>query len=86
MAVQLPVVTFMYTLDQIAGMIQVTVHDLQYKYLYYPLRSTGRKPRHQMVACNIAPDDEPAEWRVTQQDFVRWLKSNGWEITHSSKL
>lgn len=84
--VQMPVITFLYTMDQIAAMINVSMHDLQYKYLYYHLRSSGRKARHQMLACNIAPDDAPPEWRVSHQDLVRWLKANGWNISYPASL
>jgi hypothetical protein len=84
--VNLPIVTFLYTLDQIAAMINVSMHDLHYKHLYFHLRSTGRKPRTQMMARNIAPDDEPPEWRVSHTDFVRWLSGNGFEFSQPRVL
>lgn len=82
----LPLITFLYTLEQIAAMINVSMHDVQYKYIYYHLRSTGRKSRHQMLACNIAADSDDPEWRVSHQDFLRWLKSNGWSISYPASL
>lgn len=82
----LPTLTFLYTLDQIAAICGLTMHDLQFKYLYYHLRSTGRKPRHQMVARNIAPDDADPDWRVNHEDFLRWLKYNGFEVKYPGTL
>jgi len=84
--VAVPVVTFLYTLDQIAGMVQLPLLKLKQVHVYFHLRSTGRKLRHQMLACNIAADDQPADWRVTHQDFVRWLKSNGFQVKEMAVL
>lgn len=84
--VHLPLQTFLYTLDQIAAMVNVSTSQLHSTYLYYHLRSTGRKARHQMVARNIAPDDRPAEWRVSHQDFVRWLSSQGFKVKHAASI
>jgi hypothetical protein len=80
-SVGLPPVIFMYTLDQICGMISVEEDTLRQKYLYYIGRSSGRPQRHHMEAVNIAPDGEKAEWRVTLKQFVRWLKRMGFK-TH----
>lgn len=82
----LPIVTFLYTLDQIAAMVNVDMHDLHYKYIYFLQRSTGPKPRTKMIARNIAPDDEPPDWRVSHTDFVRWLSGNGFEFSQPRLL
>lgn len=79
-SVGLPPVIFMYTLDQIATMINVKEETLRQKYLYYVGRSSGRPQRHHMEAVNIAPPEDKAEWRVTMTQFVKWLKRMGFKI------
>lgn len=78
--VGLPVTTFLYTLDQIASMVQLAKSDLQHKYLYFVGRTPGRKLRHQIPVCNIAQEDERPDWRVAEQDFVRWLRTMGFDV------
>lgn len=85
-AVPVPIVTFLYTLDQIAGMVQMPLNKLRQTHIYFHLRSTGRKQRHQLLACNIAADDKTPDWRVTHQDFVRWLKANGFQVKELGSL
>lgn len=84
--VEMPLVTFLFTIEQVAAMIGVSEHDMHYKYCYFLQRSTGRKGKHQVVARNIAPDDEDPQWRISHQDWVRWLSANGFEVTHPYSL
>lgn len=79
-AVGLPPIVFLYTIDQIAAMLNMTVDSVNYKYLYYHLRSTGMKSPHQMMARNIANPNDPADWRVTQSEFIRWLRLKGFRV------
>lgn len=78
--VALPVTTFLYTQDQIAALINVSMSDLRLKYLYYVGRTPGHKLRHQMQAHNIAPENDRPDWRVAEQDFVRWLRAMGFNV------
>ena len=82
----MPTLTFLFTLDQIASMLGMSEHDLHYKHIWFLQRSTGRKYRHQMVARNIAADTDKPDWRVSHQDFVRWLNANGFEIKWPATL
>lgn len=76
--VGLPALVFTFTLDQIAAMLSVDEAKLKREYLYYAGRSVGRQVPGVMYAVNIAPDPRlPAEWRVTQREFVRFLKAKG---------
>lgn len=46
-------------------------------YLYFEGRSIGARRRDLMIARNIAPPDQDPEWRVTEREFVRWMKTKG---------
>lgn len=73
----LPVKPFLYTLDQISVLIEVPVDNLKTHYLHYDGRSIGPRPKDRMLARNIAPAGVTPEWRVAQNEFVRWLRHKG---------
>lgn len=73
----LPPKFFLYTLDQIAGMLNLSVEALKASYIYFDGRSTYAKKRGQLVARNIAPPDQPATWRVIDTELVRWMRFKG---------
>jgi hypothetical protein len=76
-SVGVPPIIFLFTLDQVCSMMNITEQTLKTKYLYYVGRSAGLMPRHMMRATNIAPPDEASEWRVSHKEFVLWLKRMG---------
>lgn len=83
--VGLPPVVFLYTTDQIAGMLNISERALMEKYLYFMGRTSGMKQRHQMSAVNISPENERASWRVSAKELIRWLKRMGfkaYELTY----
>jgi hypothetical protein len=82
----MPTLTFLYTLDQIAGMLGMTESYLNYNHIYFFGIMNGRKNKSQMIARNIAADDDKPDWRVSQQDFVRWLNANGFSIRWPAQL
>lgn len=73
--VQLPIRQFMYTIDQIAHMLNCQESTLYNSYLWYTGRDHGL-PGTKLKAVNIAPleDGVKADWRVTEEDFFFWLK------------
>ena len=76
--VGLPSLVFMFTIDQIASMLNISEDTVSGVYLYYQGRSTGMKKKHHMVAINIAPEDnEKAVWRVSLEEFRLWLRKMG---------
>lgn len=86
-SVGLPVVTFLYTLDQLAAMLGVEQRQLELKYIYYNLRSTGKHLPHMMHAVNIAPpNSKGADWRVNQGEFVRWCRAMGIRVKLSGRV
>lgn len=86
-SVGLPVVTFLYTLDQLAAMLGVEQKQLGLRYIYYNLRSTGKHLPHMMRAVNIAPPtSKEADWRVSQGEFVRWCRAMGIRVRTQGKV
>jgi hypothetical protein len=67
--VGLPVITFLYTLDQVASMLQMNVETFINKYVYLHMRS-GPFLRHQIRASNIAPEGEKPDWRIAQNEWL----------------
>lgn len=78
--VGLPVVTFLYTLDQIASMLMMSEHQLASAHVYFHMRSTGAKRKDEMLARNIAKEGDKPDWRVPQAEFVRWLRLKGFKV------
>lgn len=76
----LPLRVFLYTLDQIATMVQVDLHNLRTHYIHYEERSVSFRPHGKMSARNIASDGEKPEWRVAEKEFIRWLRYKGFKV------
>lgn len=77
MSVGLPPRPFLYTLDQLSVLFDVSVEQLKQHYLYFDRRSTGMPNRDLIIAHNIAPPHLPAEWRVGEKELVRWMRRKG---------
>jgi hypothetical protein len=73
----LPPRMFLYTQDQLATILEVDVRTLAAHYVHYEGRSIGVATRDQMVARNIAPADMTPEWRVAEQELIRFMKRKG---------
>lgn len=75
--VGLPPRPFLYTVDQLAVMLDLTETTIMQKYLYFEGRSTGSRELKLMTARNIAPATEKPEWRVAEREFIRWMRVMG---------
>lgn len=73
----LPPRPFLFTRDQIAGVLDLQPRNFNDKYVYYEGRTVGAKSKHLLVARNIAPPNESPEWRITEREFIRWMKVKG---------
>lgn len=82
----LPPRVFLYTLDQIATMLEVPLPDLKKTYIHYERRSVGVPPGNRMRAHNIAPEGEKPEWRVSENEFVGFLKKRGFRFYNKSGI
>ena len=76
----LPLRTFLYTLDQIATMLEMTVPTLKAEHIHFEGRSVGPRPYPKMLARNIAEPGSTPDWRVVDQEFARWLKYKGFVL------
>lgn len=67
----LPTRAFLYTLDQLETMFGMTESELR-GYLFYEGQDFGRRDDRMMVARNIARPGQPANWRVAEEEVIRW--------------
>jgi len=84
--VGLPALAFMFTIDQIASMLNVSEDTVRLVYLYYQGRTSGLKKKHHMMAINIAPDGENASWRVSLEEYRRWLSRMGFRQADLTRM
>lgn len=73
----LPPRIFMYTADQIATMLELELDYVKKSLFFYDRREPGLTPKTKMRAINIAPEGETPEWRVTERELIRYLRSRG---------
>lgn len=73
----LPPRLILYSMDQISTILDVPVSQLGMTYIYYDGRSIGVASKDVMIARNIAPAGEKLEWRVAEQELIRFLKRKG---------
>ena len=76
---RLPVRPLFYTLDQIATLTALPVPTVR-RALFYSGVSVGIPPRDQLHAQNLAPANEPEEWRVEEKELLRWLHYRGYAV------
>jgi len=77
-SVGLPARVFLFTMDQIAVMLELDQKYIMKEYVYFEGRSIGTKYRNLMVAFNIQQDPEKdPDWRVTEREFIRWMRVKG---------
>ena len=83
---QMPPRLFLYTLDQIATMTGVRLESLKASHIHFDRRSVGARPGDKMLARNIAQDGEKPEWRVAENEFIRWLRKRGFRIYERTSI
>lgn len=76
----LPLRPFLYTVDQLSTILELTPETLHQQYLYHMGRDVGIKDRHHMEARNIAPPDARPEWRVAETELKRWMRFKGFKF------
>lgn len=75
--VDFPCREFLYTLDQMAVILGVETVSSIRPYVFCQGGDSGAPRRGEMVARNIALPGERPDWRVTERDFVSWLRRRG---------
>jgi len=76
---RLPTHPFLYTLDQVAGLLEVNLSTLD-QWVYYDGRQHNTRTREYMIARNIALVDERPVWRIAEQELLRWLQVKGFKM------
>lgn len=79
--VRLPVTDFMYTLDQVARLLNVQIESLSGHVRFLGVNRRQPSPNkgrdHRMKAVSILPTHlhQDPEWRIPQGEVVRYLKA-----------
>lgn len=77
--VGLPPRPFLYTVDQVAAILSLTPGNVKRLYLWYDGRQVGVRPKDKLRAVNIAGEDDRPEWRISEQELIRWLRLKGFK-------
>lgn len=72
---ELPTRAFLYTIDQIATMLSLSVTELETYYIFKVSQDYGRQPKEMMVCHNIAPSGIAPDWRISEDELIRWAKA-----------
>jgi hypothetical protein len=78
--VGLPIREFLYTLDQIAFLLDYSEAHLRNNLIHFEGRSVGHPGKNLMVAVNIAPEGQKPDWRVSERHLKRWLRFKGYRF------
>lgn len=76
----LPPRPFLYTVDQLSVILQLSETILHQQYLYHQGRDVGIKQKWHMETVNISPPDSKPEWRVRETELIRWMKHKGFKF------
>jgi len=75
--VGLPPKPFLYTPDQVATLVSLDERSLRSRMLWYEGREVGVPPRDKLRAINISAPENKPEWRISEQELIRWMKAKG---------
>jgi len=82
---RLPKKQFLYTLDQVAFILEIKQERL-HAILWYHGRNVGIKPHDKLFCTNIMPEGEPPEWRVPENSLKFWLRSKGVRVARRGEI
>ena len=77
--VKLPTHPFFYTQDQVAILLSVTPGWLRAR-MSFQGRFNSKTTPDTLEAINLARPDEPAEWRISERELLRWLARQGYRV------
>lgn len=83
--VKLPPRIFLYTLDQIALMLDMSDKNIR-QYCHLDKLHTGVRPPSRLLARNIAMPDEKPDWRVAEKELIRWMRIRGFRVVTRDTL
>ncbi len=77
--VGLPTRPFLYTVDQVGQLMSVSDKYVHLEYAHYVGRSIGIPSPDRIVFRNIAPSGALPEWRCSERELIRFLRSKGYK-------
>lgn len=83
--VNLPAREFMFTVDQIALMLDISKKSLEDEFLFFHGRSVGSR-RGRLIAINIATPEMKPVWRVSETSFKVWMRYKGIRFTEQRRV
>lgn len=75
----LPPRPFLYTVDQISVLLNLDERSLKNHLIHFEGRSIGAASRDHLLARNISHPDKAPDWRVAEQELIRWMKRKGFK-------
>ena len=75
--VALPTKAFMYTLEQVASMLEVAPAHFKNRMVFYSGRDRMKPRAEDLVAVNLSKANVAPEWRVGEEELIRWLRIKG---------
>ncbi len=78
----LPPRPFLYTLDQVQGLLGYSsLAHMKKTLVHFDKLSNGATNKKKLLARNIAPDDaEKAEWRISERELIRWMRAHNFRL------
>jgi hypothetical protein len=76
----LPPRPFLYTIDQVAYLLQIEESSLKKNVLHFEGRSVGVGGREKIIARNIMPAGVTPDWRITERELIRYMKLKGFKF------
>lgn len=77
----LPRPPFLYTLDQIASLLNLGLDDLKRKYIFFEGQTAGlRGKKMRAVALDPEAPQGQRDWRVQDAEFLSWLRRTGFRV------
>lgn len=77
--IELPLREFLYTLDQLALILNISQNMLATQYVYFEGVSAGTRTGR-MSARDISQDPGRRDWRVAESSFRAFLRRRGWTV------
>jgi hypothetical protein len=82
--IRLPSKPFLYTLDQVAHLLNVTEVQLRASFVYFATDTSGPNLKKLLTARNIAALGDTPEWRISEDELKAFLKRKGFKIWYPS--
>lgn len=75
---------FLFTLDQIAASLSVSESKLVVEYIHFKdLAPSMIPPETKITAHNISEPGDTYDWRVSESEYMRWLRRKGFRSRYT---